>query len=88
MPVCNVLQAAMTELMEHIRLPLISIDDLANVVQPTGIVSPQALMEAYQFQVQDEPDRDGVRFKHRSGLGNVLLPSFDSCCVSFEIDST
>src|SRR5690606_5342364 len=62
------------QLMEHVRLPLISAEDLHDMVKPSGLASMEDLLEAMTFHAAPHSlDTNFVRFQGREGA-DVLRP--------------
>jgi hypothetical protein len=55
-------------LMEHVRLPLISAEDLHTIVKPSGLASLEVLLEAMTFHAAPHTlDTNPIRFQMREG---------------------
>mmetsp|Transcript_83299 Transcript_83299/g.130024 ORF Transcript_83299/g.130024 Transcript_83299/m.130024 type:complete len:472 (+) Transcript_83299:63-1478(+) len=61
------LRDLLAPLMEHIRFPLIENSDLADTVEPTGIVDSSLLYEAFLGK-NKKTTPDGIRFRKREPL--------------------
>jgi len=65
----RLLQQKCENLLNWVRFPLMTSDQLAKIVEPSQLVSQQLLFEAYKFHLVKHslPPSTSVRFKHRAG---------------------
>lgn len=59
------------EIMQAVRLPLMSLTELLNVVRPSGLLSPDAILDAIKVRSESR-DMD---LNYRGMLSKYLLPS-------------
>lgn len=63
------------EIMQAVRLPLMSLTELLNVVRPSGLLSPDAILDAIKVRSESR-DMD---LNYRGMLSKYLLPLLTSC---------
>lgn len=67
------------EIMQAVRLPLMSLTELLNVVRPSGLLSPDAILDAIKVRSESR-DMD---LNYRGMLSKYLLPSAPRTFVGF-----
>lgn len=51
----DVSQESQTEILNAVRLPLMNIKELMTVVRPTGLISPDTILDAIEMQTTHNP---------------------------------
>ena len=67
------LEDMLSDVIPHIRLPLISASDLVKIVKPTGVVPTDMYLEAIEYHAApDEVDRSAPAYRRRVGVGPIF----------------
>jgi len=59
----NPLGDILGEIINHIRLPLIEVNDLINIVEPEQLISTERLLEVYKYHLAPMKSISGVRLR-------------------------